>query len=90
MTNPWHTFLGMEHGPVFANALRIIALMPLDEIEPLIKKAIGNIQAETTLGPLMDPTAYQGGERFDNAHHYINVMRKFLELRRAMEDTKGV
>ena len=62
--------------PEDAGRLRM-ACQLLAEIDPAqIDKVIDTLNTATTIGPMMDPTAYQDGRRFDNARNIVELMNK--------------
>jgi hypothetical protein len=77
----WDTFLGEGRGAVFRSVTTMLSLIPLDafnEAESLINR-------ELSVGPLLNPSAYVGGERFDNATNYIEVIRAARQFRAVLE-----
>ena len=83
--NPWVAFLQDEGQAVFLmNGLRMLAMVSPEAIENGIKI----IDHETALGPLMDPSAYRGGERFQNARDYTETLRLLQPLIKHLKEVK--
>lgn len=60
-------------------------LVVLAGIDPeKISKAIAQIGMEESVGPLLDPSAWLGSRRFDNAEAWKAVLGKLLALNGAL------
>jgi hypothetical protein len=78
-------FLGDEgQGAAVRTALELLCLVPAESLA----KAVKPIDRETTLGPLLHPSAYLDGRRFDNAAEYTKVLRAVRDLRRLLPNNK--
>lgn len=77
----WQSFLGEEAGTVFRQAMMLLNLVPIEALE----QGIDRINRELSIGPMINPTAYLGGKRFDNAREYIETISLALRLRGFME-----
>lgn len=76
----WDTFLGAGNGSLFRSAVQLMVMIP----ETAFTEAREKIETETALGPLVDPSAYVDGRRFDNARDYQKLLRAALDFRRAL------
>lgn len=89
MVNPWGDIIGDEMQGMFLRN----ALMMLKSVDPeKIKEGIQSLDRATTMGPLMDPTSWMGGERFDNAKGYRNTLELVLplvEMLKGLEESGG-
>lgn len=90
----WPTILP-ECGGMVQAILSYLASVQ-DKLLPEISAAREQIERETTLGPLLNPTAYLGGNRFDNAEQYQQILSALATLvyllpkpPEAPVDTKG-
>jgi hypothetical protein len=77
------------HGMAVRQALAFLMMVPPEAFA----EAINRIGRETSLGPLLDPTAYLDGRRFDNATDYAAVLNAAAKLRaelgRAADRARG-
>lgn len=80
----YDAFLGEGHGMIFRNAMTMLTMIP----PAAFTEAIRKIEHETTIGPFIDPTAYLGGERFDNARDFIRLFKAVQPLRDMLEEIK--
>lgn len=78
----WRTFLP-NHGSVVRIFLSYLASQG-DFIEEA-GEAIRKIGKETTIGPIMDPSAYTDGRRYDNASKYIQILVALIELAKEVQ-----
>lgn len=69
----WEVLFGEERGFAVRQALTLLSAANISVEE--VDLAIVQIGRETTLGPLLDPSAYVDGRRFDNAHDYAEMLR---------------
>lgn len=72
----WCAFVG-ERGIFLRQALTMLLMVP----EEKIRQGIEQIERETALGPLLNPSAYVDGTRFDNARDYLEVLEAACKLR---------
>lgn len=79
------TFLGEGHGCLFRSAMTTLAMIPAS----VFTEAIRKIETEEAIGPLMDPTAYIDGRRFDNAQNYKRLFSAARPLRDLLEEIRG-
>ena len=74
----WSTILGdVAQGICARQAMFCIAQLDKETLSD----AISSIERETSIGPMMNPSAYLDGSRFDNAREYKAILRKLIELR---------
>lgn len=78
----WETIVGEEYGAILRSALATLALVPSD----VMIDAINKISRETAVGPLLNPSAYLDGRRWDNARQYQQVLGAAAELRRLLPE----
>lgn len=83
MTDVWSTLLP-KHGAIVKVFLRY--LLTEETFVEEAKAAIENISKETAIGPLLDPSAYIGGQRFKNADNYQNILDRLIQLARAVRE----
>lgn len=77
----WRALIGDEHG----DRVRMILVALRDVPGETFVRAVAKIDHETTIGPLLNPTAYRDGARFDNADQYTAVLSKLAELRELIQ-----
>jgi len=72
----WAEMLGPEDG------LRVkMALSLLKEVDPEgLQTLINNINATESMGPIMDPSAWLDGTKFNNSQNYKQVVSITLKL----------
>ena len=75
----WIAIVG-PMGPILRMALAAIVMVP----SKAIAEAIGRIEHETSIGPMLNPTAYLNGVRFENGRKYQEVLRAVLALQKAV------
>lgn len=80
----WFVLLG-EEGAYMRMALQVLRMVPAEKII----EAIGKIETETTVGPLINPTAYLDGKKWRNADEYLRVLRAAVNLRRTLPDSES-
>jgi hypothetical protein len=66
--------------------LGLLARMPKRKLIGACVSARQNISRLEAMGPLLDPSAWQTGQRFDNARHYSDVLAKLIELRELLPE----
>jgi len=76
----WPIIVGEEHGDLVRSILMQLLLID----EKVFDETIRKIDIETAMGPLLDPSAYTDGRRFDNAREYAKILRALLELKRCL------
>lgn len=80
----WDAFVP-NYGNQVVMALHLVRQIPVD----ILLEGARRIDTETAIGPLINPSAYTDGARFDNAREYIRVLKAMAELRRAIPDVQG-
>lgn len=78
------TIMGPK-GPLVRSALSILEIIPLEDFQEAVSK-IGRVE---TVGPLIDPTAWVDGRRFDNAVKWRELLTRLVELKKAMKELGG-
>lgn len=79
----WPALLGdVHHGSAVQSALCMLYQVPSESLTA----ALGRLEQETTIGPVIDPSAYQDGRLFENAGAYRQVLEALRTLREAMPD----
>lgn len=74
----WTVFLGDErYGVAFRTAMTALAMIPPEQFD----KARQMISHETTIGPMVDPSTYVSGGRFDNAKKFLDLIEAARKLR---------
>ena len=81
----WDAFLGAGHGALFRSAMALMLMIPPDAFDD----AVGRIERETTVGPLLNPSGYTDGRRFDNARDYVDVLAAAGRLRAVLAKKLG-
>src|SRR4051812_13077824 len=76
----WPTFLGEEFGCTIQLTLSVLAQLPRDRLLETIDKAVDGIEREVSLGPLLNPSGYLDGRRFDNADQYVRILAALRSL----------
>ena len=76
----WTAILGDEHGGPFRAMLLLLYTFP----PKVLQDAIDRINRETSIGPMLNPTAYLDNTRFNNAREYIDVLEAAIKLRRLL------
>lgn len=85
MSNPFTAFLDdEEQGFLFQNCMRQLAMLDLSKM----KDGIQRINIETSIGPMLDPTAYLGN-RFDNANNYTELFRLTIPLVEKLQEIRS-
>lgn len=79
-SNAWLAIIGDEHGGTVRLCLAFLSKVP----ESVCIDAINRIGRETSIGPMLNPTAYLDGRRFDNARDYIDVLNAMRPLLRVL------
>ena len=77
--------LSKERAEQIGAHLLQIRLNILGVTEGELREIIQSAQRDSTIGPLTDPTAWQGGERFDQIHRTIEVCEALIQLRRVFD-----
>ena len=70
----------VSHGSLIHVMLGALRTIPVEAFEA----AIYRIQRETTIGPLLDPTAYLDGRQFDNAREFVDILRALRDVRQLL------
>lgn len=83
----WEVLLGPAKGAMVRSSLSLLVAAGITPEE--ISAAIQAIDRETAIGPLLNPTAYLDGRRFDNAREYIDVLRALHALTKALEPARS-
>jgi len=72
----WPTLVGYQADGALPLIFRV-----LKDVDPdHLREGLRRIEHETALGPLLDPSAYVGGKRFDNMQDYRDVLQATLSL----------
>jgi len=79
-----------ELGHSVRNLLSLLALIPKDKLRGASVFAMQQIERATAIGPLLDPSAWMGGKRFDNAHETKAILQKLIELRELLPDPEEI
>ena len=83
MANPWADIIGDDMQGLFLRN----ALMMIKEVDPeKIREGIQKLDHATTMGPMLDPTAWMGGERFDNARDYRQTLELVLPIAEKLKE----
>ena len=78
----WEAFFGVDNGGAFfRSSLHLLMLIPPAAFDTALER----ISTEATLGPLLRPSGYVDGRRFQNARDYEAVLRAAGDLRRTLE-----
>lgn len=72
---------GEDTGPLVRMALTNLALVGPEAVE----KAIDKLSRTEVLGPMLDPTAWLGNQRFDNARDVRLFLHDLLGLTRKLQ-----
>lgn len=84
--NLFEVCFGPEKAVAVRGALTMLVLSGLAPEE--VSDAIRRIDRETAIGPMLDPTAYLNGRRFDNAAEHCSVLRALHSLIVALEPAR--
>jgi len=79
-------FLGMFDDPIHAAACAMICHSTRVLSVDSLRSAIERINRETAIGPLLNPSVYVDGRRFNNAREYCDVLEAILRLRTLVKD----
>lgn len=63
------------------NVLSLLTLIPKKQLQGASVFAMQNIERASAIGPILDPTAWLGGTRFDNAMDTKDVLAALCKLR---------
>lgn len=79
-----------ELGHNVRNLLSLLTLIPKKKLQGASVAAMQNIERASAIGPLLNPTAWLGGERFDNARETKAVLKALIALRDLLPDQSVV
>ncbi len=82
MIDVWSTLLP-KHGAIVKVFLSY--LLTEETFIQEARLAIENISKETTIGPLLNPSTYVGGQRFENADNYQHILDRLIQLAKAVK-----
>lgn len=79
----WGSFFGDEcKGSLVRQALSLLVMSGVTPAE--CQEAVYRIEREVSIGPLLNPTAFLDGRRFDNAREYAETLRALGGLLRTL------
>jgi hypothetical protein len=84
----WPTVLQDDNlGISVRSVLMLLTLIDKKQLQGASVLAMQNIESVTAIGPIMNPSAWLGGTRFDNARETKAVLTALLNLRDLLPDS---
>jgi hypothetical protein len=81
---PLEVFFGDDRGAQLRLAFTLLRNVELSDAE--VSTALQQLEHESAIGPMLNPTAYLDGRRFDNIAYWKRVLGAVADLKRVLRE----